>query len=96
MDIFNQAGRLWNRVLPYRPKIPRENKYPQWHRPVAIDGGRVFCALSICRHCLRIVSAGSTWGTRLRQLLDEYPHVRSSYMGFPAGWERSPIWTDSA
>lgn len=56
-------GQLWNRELAYRPKFPKMNKYPDWHRPVIINGGRVFAVLSICRHCLRKVAVGSAWGT---------------------------------
>lgn len=95
-NVCAHHSRLWNRELPYRPKIPKANKYPEWHRPVVIDGGRVFSALSISRHCLRRIAAGSTWGQRLRQLLGEYPQISRRSMGFPNDWESSPIWKEAA
>ncbi len=91
-NVCAHQGRLWNRELAYRPRFPKMNKYPDWHKPVTINGGRVFAVLSICRYCLRKVAVGSAWGTRLRELLREYPQIRRASMGFPPDWEQSPVW----
>lgn len=65
-------GRLWNRELGIRPIIPRERKYPQWHRPVAIPNNRIFAVLTILRHLLGHVAPRSAWPDRLRDLLARY------------------------
>jgi abortive infection bacteriophage resistance protein len=93
-NVCAHHGRLWNRELAYRPKLPRAHRYPDWHRPVLIGCDRVFAVLSICRYCLRKIAVGSSWGVRLRELLAEYPQIRRCSMGFPDNWEESPIWDE--
>lgn len=94
-NVCAHHSRLWNRELPYRPKIPKANKYPEWHSPIVLHGGRIFSALAISRRCLRRIAPGSTWGLRLRRLLAEYPQISRQSMGFPNDWERSPIWAEA-
>jgi len=50
LQVFNVArnicahhGRLWNREFGYKPKLPGENKYPQWHVPVPVVAGAKVC-----------------------------------------------------
>jgi abortive infection bacteriophage resistance protein len=85
-------GRLWNRVLGVRPRIPDKYKRPDWHYPVTISNDRVFGILTILRHMMRVVAPQSRWPHRLQQLLNEYPDIPRVAMGFPADWMDSPIW----
>ena len=91
-NVCAHHGRLWNRELGYRPKIPREKKYPQWHRPIAITQDKVFAVLTILRYLLRITAPTSRWDGRLRALLSEYSDVPVRMMGFPENWEGSTLW----
>jgi abortive infection bacteriophage resistance protein len=91
-NVCAHHGRLWNRDLGYRPKIPREKKYPQWHRPIPITQDKVFAVLTILRYLLRITAPTSRWDSRLRALLSAYSDVPVRMMGFPENWEGSPLW----
>ena len=91
-NVCAHHGRLWNRELGYRPKIPRERKYPQWHKPVPITHERVFGVLTILRYLLRVAAPTSKWDTRLRSLISRYPEVPLRPMGFPDNWDSSPLW----
>ena len=91
-NICAHHGRLWNRELGTKPKIPEPRKNPQWHDPVAIPNDRVFGILTICHHCLRRIAPQSGWADRWRGLLREYPYVPRGSMGVPKDWEASPIW----
>lgn len=93
-NICAHHGRLWNRVLGYKPLIPRKQKYPEWHLPVEVENKRIFAILTILRYLLRYVAPTSQWSSRLHQLFKEYPEVSIKYMGFPDGWEQSSIWRD--
>jgi abortive infection bacteriophage resistance protein len=84
-------GRLWNRQLGYRPMIPRKDK--RWHRPVEVSGDRMFGIWTILRYLLSQIAPQSRWPVRLQELYEEYPDVPLPSMGYPAGWERCPIWT---
>jgi abortive infection bacteriophage resistance protein len=91
-NICAHHGRLWNRVLGNKPKLPLENKYPGWHIPVKIPNDKVFVVLSILNYLLGIIAPQSRWKSRLLSLLDEYPKVCRSDMGFLDNWQESLLW----
>jgi abortive infection bacteriophage resistance protein len=91
-NVCAHHSRLWNRVLGVVPKIPREPDYPDWHRPVRIDGRRIFSVLTICRYALRRIAPQSAWPNRFSALLAQYPNIPIGSMGFPVNWEECPIW----
>lgn len=41
---------------------------------------------------LRTVAPGTSWGSRLRDLLTASPHIDPAAMGFPPGWDAEPFW----
>lgn len=91
-NICAHHGRLWNRELGTKPKIPEKAKHPQWHHPIAVNGERVFGILTICKHCLDRIAPQSHWSQRWRELLRAHPYVPRGSMGMPADWEQCPIW----
>ena len=91
-NVCAHHARLWNRVLGLKPMIPRPNKHPDWHSPVRIGDDRIFGVLSILFYLLKQVAPKSQWKTRLTDLLARYPDIPIQDMGFPADWEKSPIW----
>jgi abortive infection bacteriophage resistance protein len=95
-NICAHHGRLWNREIGTAPSVPRQADYPQWHAPEPFPSKRLFMALSICKWCVDRVAPQSRWADRARQLLADYPAIPRKEMGFPANWERSPIWSDAA
>ncbi len=96
---FNQVrnlcahhARLWNRAFGVRPQIPRPNKHPAWHRPVAVTSDRLFGVMTVLHYLLRQVAPQSEWRQRWEALLARYPEIPIAAMGFPANWKDSPLW----
>jgi abortive infection bacteriophage resistance protein len=89
-NICAHHGRLWNRELGYKPKIPRKDL--RWHEPVVVPSNRVFGVLTILKYMLEEVAPQSGWTDRFLTLLDEYSDLRRDRMGFPDGWEECPVW----
>lgn len=89
-NICAHHGRLWNRELGTKPKIP--DRLVQWHQPIRVDGDRLFGVLTICKWCLDHVAPQSGWARRVTCLLDESPSIPRRSMGFPDNWQRCPIW----
>ena len=85
-------ARLWNRELGYKPLIPRGRKHPQWQEPVLIPNNRIFGILTILKYMLSYIAPQSKWDIRLIDLLDRYPEIPLTPMGFPANWKNCPIW----
>ena len=91
-NICAHHGRLWNRELGSKPKIPNIRKYPEWHQPIPIGNKRVFGILTILHYLLQKISPLSLWHNRLNTLLNSYPNIPKKDMGFPENWEQSHIW----
>jgi len=89
-NICAHHGRLWNRELGFKPKIPRKDD--RWHDPVEIEGNRIFGVLTILKSMLDDVAPQSGWTNRLLGLLDDYSDLPRDRMGFPDDWRESPIW----
>jgi abortive infection bacteriophage resistance protein len=91
-NICAHHGRLIDRILGSQPKIPRKQKYPEWHIPVEITRERIFGVLSILQYMLRFDAPTSHWKERLKKLFSDSPQIPIQIMGFPANWEDSPLW----
>lgn len=88
-------GRLWNRELAIRPKIPEKRHLPAWHQPIRVENARIFAVLTLCRFLLEEIAPQSEWHKRLLSLIDKYPDIPLVIMGFPQRWEESTIWKNT-
>jgi abortive infection bacteriophage resistance protein len=93
-NICAHHGRLWNRELGYKPKIPKNDA--RWHVPVEVANNRMFGVLTILGFFLSDIAPETQWPARLRALLAEYAEIPLAQMGFPDDWEQCPIWTTAA
>ncbi|OGF50955.1 MAG: hypothetical protein A2231_06495 [Candidatus Firestonebacteria bacterium RIFOXYA2_FULL_40_8] len=91
-NVCAHHSRLWNKELYDRPAIPDHKHNPEWYDPVAINDNRIFVILTISNYFMRIVAPKSKWKTRLIDLLNEYPDVSKTVMGFPLNWKNSDLW----
>ena len=91
-NICAHHGRLWNRELGHKPKIPQKD--PRWHDPVEVLGNRVFGVLTILRYLLDDVAPQSQWSIRLSELHQHYPDVPRGQMGYPDDWPDCRIWSE--
>jgi abortive infection bacteriophage resistance protein len=91
-NICAHHGRLWNREIGTSPFMPLRKDYPDWHAAGPFATNRLFMALTVCKWCVDRVAPQSHWADRVRQLLAEFPSIPRKDMGFPKGWEQSPIW----
>lgn len=93
-NICAHHARLWNRRLVVKPMIPKQNKYPQWHKPIEINKDKVLSSFTIFYFLLQQIAPQSQWKNRLIDLFNKYEDVPKEFMGFPPNWQNSPIWQD--
>jgi abortive infection bacteriophage resistance protein len=89
-NICAHHGRLWNKVLGFKPVIPRKDE--RWHSPIEVNNEKIFSILTILNYMLGIIAPDSSWQKRLLNLFNEYPTVPKKQMGFVEGWEEQPFW----
>jgi len=94
-NICAHHARLWNRGLGNKqPSIPRLNKHPEWHTPVAVPSDCIFGVMTVLYYMLRKVAPMSLWKDRLEKLLAGYPRIPLRFMGFPDKWKDCSIWQE--
>lgn len=89
-NICAHHSRLWNKTLRIQPLFPRKIKGTFISTPVRSD--RLYYVLCIIQHLLLKVNPGTTFPTRLKALLADFPNVDASAMGFPSSWEKEALW----
>jgi len=90
-NICAHHGRLWNRTLGVKPKLP--NKISDWVAEPAIGNDKMYCVLCMCAWSLKRIAPQSRWAQRLRTLLGQSTSVPLRSMGFPERWLDHPIWS---
>lgn len=96
-NIVAHHGRLWNKNFVDQPKLPKPGEIPAFDslRGRIECTSRVYSALCILSHMMRSVYPNSKWPTRIRELVDTFPHespLSISDMGFPTNWEKQNFW----
>jgi abortive infection bacteriophage resistance protein len=92
-NVAAHHSRLWNKNLVDQPKIPKRGVISEFdhllNKPECHS--RLYVMLCILTHFMRGLSVNSSWSKRLRDLIDNFPHVPNLSvidMGFPASWEK--------
>lgn len=89
-NVCAHHSRLWNREFTITPTQPR-NRPAELVQAFQPGSRRLYNTLLILLHCMRTLAPRNNWRTRLTTLLGT-PGVELAAMGFPAGWERQPMW----
>lgn len=87
-------GRVWNRKLSLKMQLP--GKKPQGLAAMfnPAEPRRIYNTLAMLAYLMARISPQSTWRRRLKELIASAA-VDPAAMGFPAGWERLPIWREA-
>jgi abortive infection bacteriophage resistance protein len=93
-NICAHHGRLWNRELGYKPKLPYQRKNPQWYIPLPISNNRVFVILTILNYMIHLIEKDSQWSMKIKKLIFENPMIPIREMGFPIQWQEYSFWKD--
>lgn len=93
-NICAHHDRLWNRELGIKPELPKDNaiQWPSYHKHTQ-DNMRVAVVVSILQHFMLQISPHDDWKKKLIQLLQDYPEIQKTMMGFPSDWIKDPVWS---
>ncbi|GIG29575.1 Abi family protein [Cellulomonas marina] len=97
-NVCAHHGRLWNVGLGVYPKLPAARDVAWLHDRDELSAHperaqRLYPALVAIQSVLSTVSPGSSWSSRLVELVREHPEVPLQGMGMFEGWAADPFWT---
>lgn len=107
-NVCAHHARLWNREFGSRPEMPK--KIPKnWPAiPEQIETGayahpnqklnprrRLYLQLVVIESLLQVVCQDNHCAERLIILLDRYPQVSLTHMGFPVNWKSEHFWKNA-
>ncbi len=89
-NICCHHSRAWNKQFTLTPMEPNLMTHPWITLPT--DRLRIYFNLCIIKYFINIISPQNTMTQELQNLLNTYPEVDTTAMGFPIGWEQEPLW----
>lgn len=92
-NICAHHGRLWNRgITANRPVIPKRAAY-RFHGSINDKFDRSYYGVAaIVDKLLGSFNPDNSYVARLTALIDQYPVINTSYMGFPVDWRENAVW----
>lgn len=84
-------GRLWNRKFPITPLLPSRMRQP-WIFDLNVPNNKLYAVLCCMSYMLNAIDNNNTFASDLTNLINVYPVVSVSAMGFPVGWKSELLW----
>ena len=86
-------ARLWNRRLNVAPQLNAHLR-GNWITNRQIDANKLYAVLCCVTYWLDSMERGDEFRKQLNLLLNDYPSVDTTAMGFPHGWKDEPLWKE--
>ena len=86
-------SRVWNKVSSIIPVSPRRIAHPWINLPT--NPQRVYFTICIIKYFLDIISPNNDMLDKMNILFSNFPEINLAALGFPKGWEREPLWTQT-
>lgn len=89
-NICAHHGRVWNRRL-IQIKLPT-HPINTFLKNKSIYPNKLYAILSCIEYVLKIISPGSTFNERIKDLMKSRPLAQTKEMGFPKNWLDEELW----
>lgn len=84
-------ARVWNRNYPVTPVLPKRLR-GAWLNNNNVVFNKLYPQLCCIAYWLRTIDLQNDFATNLKALLEKYPTVDTTAMGFPKDWLKEPLW----
>lgn len=84
-------ARLWNRKFPWKPQLPKKLS-SNWINNTAIQQEKLYSQLCCINYLLKGLNDNTELSSKIQLLLEQYPNIDISAMGFPENWKEEPLW----
>ena len=90
-NLCGHHARTWNRELAINTSNPAHTAHP-WIDASKISPKRMYYRICMIKYLLYTVSPENKFKAKLKALMEKYPSIDISAIGFPSDWEQEPIW----
>jgi len=92
-NVCAHHARLWNRQMRIIPAHLETHKN-QWLDNENVPNNRIYFILSMIIYLLNIINPQHSFKQKLNLLFSKCPDIDKAAMGFPADWQKEPLWND--
>ena len=84
-------ARTWNRIFSIKPQLPA-NLPGAWIADRSMPPYKIYPQLCCLQYLLNAIGVGDSFIAGLKTLFNSFPNVDPAAMGFPAIWDKEPLW----
>ena len=85
-------SRIWNRRYALKPRMPRTLAGHNWLTDFSFPPDKIYPQLCCIAYLINAIDPQSTFVADIKALLQKYPSVDATAMGFPKSWRQEPLW----
>ncbi len=90
-NLCGHHARTWNRELAVNTSNPTRTVYP-WIDIAKANPKRMYYRICMIKYLLYTISPQNRFKVKLKALMEKYPSVDISAIGFPSDWEQEALW----
>lgn len=90
-NLCGHHARTWNRELAINTSNPTRTVYP-WIDIARTNPKRMYYRICMIKYLLYTISPQNKFKAKLKVLMEKYPTIDISAIGFPADWEQELLW----
>ncbi len=90
-NVCAHHSRLWNRAMSIQPIIPHRT-VGNWITDKSLPNNNTYFILSMLVYFMDRIKQDNDVVIRFRELLEKYPNIDPTAMGFPENWVDEPLW----
>lgn len=84
-------ARLWNAHFSLVPRMS-DRMRGRWITNQRYSSDRIYPSLCCIAYWLNAIDDENSFAADFKHLLNKYPIIKPSMMGFPSGWKEEPLW----
>jgi abortive infection bacteriophage resistance protein len=84
-------ARVWNRRFSMIPQLPKSMSN-DWITNLNLDTHKIYAQLCCIIYWQNSIYENNDFVNKFKQLLQKYPNIDVTAMGFPKDWEMEPLW----
>ncbi len=91
-NICAHHSRLWNRTITVKPTIPNNTGQTWIGKGFEYNPEKIGIVLASINYLIKSINPGSSFKTKLKDLMAGYKEINLKSMGLPENWDKDKFW----